>query len=174
MKRIFHTVLLIFISCSGLTRHNGEHSEKDGKKSNRDTYSSGPKSEALKNFEKKLGNTPSNIPKRIEDQIGEIDRIKQLIGEGEYNDAFLYAKRLDFSSNRQVKARAAYLKGEILFQQKEYDLAMQLLEEMIGKYAFSGVVLIALNRLILCAEKLQLAKKKKQYYSILHDFFQAI
>ena len=166
MKRIFHTSLFILAACSGQVRHGlGLSEERVDQRS---------KSEALRNFEKKLGDLPSNIPKKIEDQIGEIYLIKQFIEEKKYNDAFLRAKRLENTSNRQIRARAAYLKGEILFQQREYDLAMQLLEEVVGRHAFSGMALMALNRLVICAEKLQLAEKKKQYYSILHDFFEAI
>ena len=40
-------------------------------------------------------------------------------------------------------------------------------------YAFSGVIIKTLGRLITCAEKLKLSKKKDVYFSILHDFFDA-
>ena len=130
--------------------------------------------EKLRKFEDNLGGDPVSIPKKLSDQMGKLDHIRQLMDQKRFEDAFLNAKKLESSSNKQIKARAAFLKGEILFQQNEYDLAMQLLEEMIEKYAFSGMVLIALRRLVVCAEKLKLENKKKRYYSILHDFFEAI
>ena len=50
---------------------------------------------------------------------------------------------------------------------------MQIFEEIIEKDAFSGTVIKALGRLIVCSEKLKLEKKKERYYSLLHDFFES-
>jgi hypothetical protein len=61
----------------------------------------------------------------------------------------------------------------MLFRQGEFDLSMQVFEEIITKYAFSGVVIKTLGRLIVCSERLKLAKKREQYFSILHDFFES-
>ena len=195
MKRIFYIVLVSLISCSSPVRQDWNPSQVNSERSDSNTQernqteryqkpasldrmgriaSKGGPKKTLKDFEKKIGQPLSKVPKQVGDQIGEIERVKKLIVEKKFGDAFLYAKSLERSSNRQIRARAAFLKGEILFQQGEYDLAMQLLEDMIGKYAFSGMTLVALKRLIVCAEKLSLMKKRKKYHSILHDFFEAI
>ena len=164
MRRIFSIVLSVFVVDVGLTQQDSSISKQEAISSTE---------RPLRDSKKKL-NSSFSIPVKLEDQIAAIDTIKQFIAEKKYNDAFLYAKKLENSSHRQIKARAIYLKGEVFFQQKEYDLAMQLLEEVVGGHAFSSVVLTALKRLIVCTEKLQLEKKKRKYYSILHDFFEAI
>ncbi|MCY4524927.1 MAG: hypothetical protein OXB84_09315 [Halobacteriovoraceae bacterium] len=173
MKRIFYIALLFLVSCSLQVFDNDESSRVDGDSGKADKNSI-KITRKLKNYESKLGRGPSKIPQKLEDQMGEIDHIRELIDRQKYSDAFLHAKQLETALNRQIKARAAFLKGEILFQQNEYDLAMQLLEEMVEKYAFSGMVLVALRRLLVCAEKLKLKEKRKKYYSLLHDFFGAI
>lgn len=97
-----------------------------------------------------------------------------LISGKRYDQALELLTPLKHSSDRQIQVRAKFLKGEILFQQEEYDLAMQVFEDLIAKYAFSGVILKALNRLVTCAEKLALPKKKRRYHSILYDFFESV
>ena len=72
---------------------------------------------------------------------------------------------------RQIRVHAKFYIGEILFRQQEYDLAMQVFEEILDKDAFSGIVLKTLGRLVTCSKKLKLKKKKDRYYSMLHDFF---
>ena len=62
--------------------------------------------------------------------------------------------------------------GEILFSQGEYDLSLQIFEEILERHAFSGLVIKTLGRLIVCSEKLKLVGKQEKYYSILHDFFE--
>ena len=79
---------------------------------------------------------------------------------------------LEKSPVKQLMVWSKYLIGEILFKQNEFDLAMQVFEEIINKHAFSGLVIKSLGRLIVCSEKLKLTKKKEQYYSLLHDFFE--
>jgi TolA-binding protein len=63
--------------------------------------------------------------------------------------------------------------GDLLFNQGEYDLALQVYEEVIKKYAFSAYVLKALGKLVACCEKLKLPEKGAKYYSLLHDFFES-
>ena len=87
--------------------------------------------------------------------------------------AMILLKELEGSPVRQIKVRAKLNIGNLLFDQKEYDLALQKYEEIIGQYAFSGLVLEALTKIIDCSEKLGLQEKRKRYYSILHDFFES-
>ena len=119
----------------------------------------------------------SSIPtgtQKLNDQMATLSVANTLVTKTKYGRALELVTPLKHSSDRQVQVRAKFLVGEILFQQEEYDLAMQVFEEVITKYAFSGVVLQALNRLITCSEKLALPKKKRRYHSILYDFFESV
>ena len=69
------------------------------------------------------------------------------------------------------RVRAKFLRGEVLFHQGEYDIAKQVYEDILTHDAFSGIVLKALERLIVCSEKLKLESERKKYHSILHNFF---
>jgi predicted negative regulator of RcsB-dependent stress response len=108
----------------------------------------------------------------IENQLVEIRRSLVLIGQNKIDAAMAKLKVLEQSSVPQIKVRSKFLVAELLFRQAEYDLSMQIYEEILTKHAFSGVVLKTLGRLVVCCEKLKLNKKKAQYYSILHDFFE--
>jgi len=113
------------------------------------------------------------VSESIESEIIKLRDSERLIAQNKFNEALNLLKIVENSTSRQVRVRAKYLLGEILFKQKEYDLAMQVFEEIISKDAFSGMVLKSLGRLIVCTEKLKQEKKQQQYYSILHDFFEA-
>ena len=108
----------------------------------------------------------------IESEINKLREAEGYIAQNKFNDGLNLLKEVENSTSRQVRVRAKFLLGEILFKQKEFDLAMQVFEEIISKDAFSGMVLKSLGRLIICAEKLKQEKKQQQYYSILHDFFE--
>lgn len=93
------------------------------------------------------------------------------LGTRKYELAMKNFKMLEASKSPQVAIRAKYYIGELLFVQKEYDLAMQVFEDVLQNGAFSGVVLKTLGKLVVCSEKLNLKVKQNKYYSILHDFF---
>ena len=59
----------------------------------------------------------------------------------------------------------------MLLVKEQYDLALQVFEEIISKNANSGVVLQALGGAVKASDKLGLANKKDQYKSMLHDVF---
>ncbi|MCK5074331.1 MAG: tetratricopeptide repeat protein [Bacteriovoracaceae bacterium] len=110
----------------------------------------------------------------VESQIIKLRKAEALIGKNRFNEALsLLKEELENSPVKQIKVKTKYLLGELLFKQGEYDLAMQIFEEIITQYAYSGIVIKTLGRLIVCCEKLKLSKKKEQYYSILHDFFES-
>lgn len=110
---------------------------------------------------------------KISSEVLKLQNTLKLYNNGKLDQAMMQAKELEFSNVDQVRVRAKFIIGEILFTQKEYDLAMQIYEGIISKEAFSGVVLKTLGRLIVCSEKLKIVKKQEQYYSILHDFFES-
>lgn len=109
----------------------------------------------------------------VEAQIRSLQTADGLVAQNKFDEALNLLKSLEKSPVRQVRVRARYLVGESLFKQGDFDLSMQVFEEIIQKEAFSGMVLKALGRLIVCSEKLKLDKKKEQYYSLLHDFFES-
>lgn len=108
----------------------------------------------------------------VERQLSMLAKANQLVGQNRMDSALILLKELEESPNGQIKVRAKFYLAEMLFRQNEYDLAMQMYEEIVRKYAFSGLVIKSLGRLIVCSEKLKLGKKQERYYSILHDFFE--
>lgn len=119
----------------------------------------------------------NNTKKQQDDDLQlqkELNLLKQaegLLAQNRLDQSLTILKDLENSKHSQIKVRAKFYLAEMLFSQKEYDLAMQLYEEILRQHAFSGLVIKSLGRLIVCTDKLSLAKKKEKYYSILHDFF---
>lgn len=108
---------------------------------------------------------------KLENEIGELRKTKQLLAEKKFEKAMGKLQPLEQSKFRQIRVRAKFLIGSLLLEQREYDLALQVFEEIIQKYAFSHVVLNALEGLVVCSEKLNLPQKRDQYYSMLSDVF---
>ena len=109
----------------------------------------------------------------IERQIKNWRQAARFVEQKKYDQALSLLRPLEKSRVKQIVVRTRFLTAEILYAQHEYDLAFQVYEEVIQQYAFSGLVLAALGRLVSCADKLNLTAKKEQYYSLLHDFFEA-
>jgi len=109
----------------------------------------------------------------VETDIEKLNLAEKYIAVGNFEKATGYLKTLEVSKNKQVQVRAKFLRGEMMFSQKEYDLALQIFEDIIKNYSFSGVIIKALNRLEACSKNLKLPKKQKRYHSILHDFFES-
>jgi TolA-binding protein len=110
---------------------------------------------------------------QLEKEVEQLNQGIELLQKGQYDTAVGIFKSLEASSSKQIQVRSKFYVAEVLFNQNEFDLAMQVYEEIVQKYAFSGVIIKAIGRLIVCAEKLNLEKKRESYYSILHDFFGA-
>ncbi|TNF24937.1 MAG: hypothetical protein EP319_17375 [Deltaproteobacteria bacterium] len=108
----------------------------------------------------------------VQGQIEQLQKARRLLSQNKMDAALNEFKLLENSPVRQIQVRARYNIGELLFRQGEFDLAMQVFEDILQKDAFSGIVIKTLGRLIACSEKLKLKKKQEQYYSILHDFFE--
>lgn len=107
---------------------------------------------------------------QVETDIEKLDLSEKYIAVGNFDQATNYLKQLENSGNRQVQVRAKFLLGEMYFTQKEYDLALQIFEDIIKNYSFSGVVIKALNKLEACSKNLNLPKKQERYHSM-HNFF---
>ncbi len=108
----------------------------------------------------------------VEEQIKQIKAAESEVNANKIDAAMVRIKVLEKSSVPQVRARAKMLLGDVLLKQNEYDLAMQVYEDIIRREAHSGVVLKVLGKIILCSEKLKQDQKKEQYFSMLHDFFE--
>jgi tetratricopeptide (TPR) repeat protein len=80
-------------------------------------------------------------------------------------------KELEFSQNDQIRVRAKFYIGRIHMEQREYDLALQVFEEIMETSAYSSYVLSSLKELIKCSERLNLHKKRERYQSLLRDVF---
>lgn len=106
-------------------------------------------------------------------EIASLQKANQLLDSKKYDSALNVLKELEHSSHKQVRVRAKYSIGELLFRQSEFDLALQIFEEIVTKDAFSGIILKTLGRMIVCTEKLGQTGKRDKYYSILHDFFES-
>lgn len=109
----------------------------------------------------------------IDDQIIRLREVQESIKVNKFENALTILKELENSKERQIVVRAKMMLGDLLFNQGEYDLASQVYEEIIKKYAFSGYVLKSLGKLVACSEKLKQPEKQAKYYSLLHDFFEA-
>lgn len=120
-----------------------------------------------------MGVQTVNNTDEIDDQIIRLREVQGLIKVNKFENALVILKELEMSKEKQIVVRAKYMLGDLLFNQGEYDLASQVYEEIINKYAFSGFVLKALGKLIVCSEKLKQPQKQEKYYSLLHDFFEA-
>ncbi len=114
-----------------------------------------------------------NFTDDVDEQIKQLRDVGILIRANKFENALAILKNLENSKERQVQVRAKMMLGDLLFNQGEYDLAMQVYEEILSKHAFSGLVLKALGKLVACSEKLKLPEKQAKYYSLLHDFFEA-
>jgi TolA-binding protein len=111
-------------------------------------------------------------PAVVEEQILILRNSNELIAQNRFDQALRELRKIENSSIRQIRVRAKFNMGEILFQQGEFDLALQVFEDVIKNDAFSGIVIKTLGRLIVCSERLNLDQRKDVYYSLLHDFLE--
>lgn len=81
-------------------------------------------------------------------------------------------QQLETSRTPSVKVRAKFQVGEMLYSKQQYDLALQVFDDIISREAHSGVVLDALKYAAVCSDKLGVAQKRDQYTSLLKDIFE--
>lgn len=113
---------------------------------------------------------PVEVPSDIESQLSLYRRGVSLkaTNPGEATKIF---QQLETQAISPVKVRAKYQIGEMLLGRGQYDLALQVFEDIINKHAESGVVLDALRGAVMASEKLGITNKKDQYSSMLNDVF---
>jgi TolA-binding protein len=120
-----------------------------------------------------MGVKTVNNSDEIDDQISRLREVQELVKVNKFEQALVILKELEASKEKQIVVRAKMMLGDLLFNQGEFDLSSQVYEEIINKYAFSGFVIKALGKLVVCSEKLKQPEKQAKYYSLLHDFFEA-
>lgn len=120
-----------------------------------------------------MGVKTVNNTDEIDDQISRLREVQELVKVNKFEQALVILKELEASKEKQIVVRAKMMLGDLLFNQGEFDLSSQVYEEIINKYAFSGFVIKALGKLVVCSEKLKQPEKQAKYYSLLHDFFEA-
>jgi len=106
----------------------------------------------------------------IESQYKSLDLAQEEIGKGDYEKAISLLKGIEISEFKQIKVRAKFLQGEIFFNQKEYDQAMQKYDEIITGYGFSSVAILAIGRKEACKKNLNLPITQEPYHLMYEDF----
>ena len=119
------------------------------------------------------GPEPRQVQGAIQQELDTYEKAKKFFRQKQYDKASLELKKIDQSLIRQIRVHARFLAGEIMFESGEYDLAMQIYEEILKNNAFSGLVIKSLERLIVCSAKLKLEEKRQRYHSLLHDTFES-
>ena len=112
-------------------------------------------------------------PKQVEESIAILREVVAHRQANQVDEAFNKLKKIESSPYGQIQVRVRFQMAELLFQQKAYDLAMQVYEEIIDQYAFSGRVIPSLQKLIVCARELKLSEKLARYRSLLYDVFES-
>lgn len=114
----------------------------------------------------------ANVPKDLESQLS-LYRRGLALKASNIGEATKIFQQLENQGVPAIKVRAKYQIGEMLLQKQQYDLALQVFEEIVSKHANSGVVLDALKNAVVACDKLGIANKKEQYASMLNDVFEA-
>ena len=113
----------------------------------------------------------SQMPKDLEGQLG-LYRRGLALKNSNSSEATKIFQQLENSASSPVRARAKLQIGEMLLQKQQYDLALQVFEDIITRHADSGVVLDALRYAVISCDKLGIPNKKDQYASMLNDVFE--
>lgn len=112
-----------------------------------------------------------DVPADIESQLSLYKRGLAL-KETNPGEATKIFQQLESQATPAVKVRSKLQIGELLFAKGQFDLALQVFEDIIYKNAHSGIVLDALKYAVVCTDKLGIQNKKDQYTSMLNDVFE--
>ncbi len=118
--------------------------------------------------------TPSviEVPADIESQLS-LYRRGLALKQSNPGEATKIFQQLETQAIPAVRARAKYQIGDMLLSKEQYDLALQVFEDVINKNAGSGIVLDALRGAVTASDKLGINNKKDQYASMLNDVFES-
>jgi TolA-binding protein len=119
---------------------------------------------------KEAAPTPIEVPADIESQLS-LYRRGLALKASNAGEATKIFQQLETQGIGPVRSRAKFQIGEMLLGRGQYDLALQVFEDIINKNAESGVVLDALKYAVVASEKLGITAKRDQYASMLNDVF---
>lgn len=130
-----------------------------------------PNAETVDAFPNQVVVSTEDVPSDIEEQLTLYRRGLSLKGSnpGEATKIF---QQLENAGIPSVKARSKLQIGELLYSKGQFDLALQVFEDIIQKHSHSGVVLNALKFAVVCSDKLGIQNKKDQYASMINDVFE--
>lgn len=114
--------------------------------------------------------TPIEVPSDVESQLS-LYRKGLALKATNPGEATKLFQQLETQAIPTVKVRAKYQIGEMLLGRGQYDLALQVFEDIINKHSESGIVLDALRGAVMASEKLGITNKRDQYNSMLNDVF---
>lgn len=112
------------------------------------------------------------VPSDIESQLN-LYRRGLALKHSNPGEATKIFQELETKAISPVRARAKFQIGEMLLGKGQYDLALQVFEDVINKNAQSGIVLDALRGAVTASGKLGITNKKDQYSSMLNDVFES-
>ena len=112
-----------------------------------------------------------SVPNSVEEEVSYYKKATALEQNGKTEEALKLFQFLENSTTPQLKVRAKLHIGNIYFSKKQYDLSLQVYEDIIRNHAFSSVVLDALSRAAISSRELGLTDKTAQYQSLLKDVF---
>lgn len=110
--------------------------------------------------------------KKVESDVDYYKKAETLLANGKSEEALKILHFLEKSSVDQLRVRAKRHIGDIYLKKKQYDLALQVFESILQENSYSSLVLVALEKAVLCSEKLGLVDKKSRYDSLLKDAFE--
>lgn len=113
---------------------------------------------------------PIEVPSDVESQLS-LYRKGLALKATNPGEATKIFQQLETQAIPAVKVRAKYQVGEMLLGRGQYDLSLQVFEDIINMHADSGMVLDALRGAVMASEKLGITNKRDQYASMLHDVF---
>jgi TolA-binding protein len=108
---------------------------------------------------------------RINEDVLYYNKAVALLENNEIQKALQAFQVLSKNDIPQVRVRAKFQMGRIFMKNNEYDLAMQMFEEILSQHASSGMVIHSLKSLVECSRALGLKSKEKKYTTILRDIF---
>jgi TolA-binding protein len=108
---------------------------------------------------------------QMSEEMEKVQQARSLLGEKKYSEALPLLRHLEQSPSEQMRVRAVSLLGDLFYAQGEYDLAMQSYLEVVHKYSFSSYKISSLEKLVNCAQKLQLFDQAKKYSLLLEHFY---
>lgn len=128
--------------------------------------------ETVNVFEGGSQTSPIEVPSDIESQLS-LYRRGLALKESNPGEATKIFQQLENQAISPVRARAKFQIGEMLLARGQYDMALQVYEDVINKNAESGIVLDALRGAVVASDKLGIPNKKDQYSSMLNDVFES-